>query len=185
MVRALAKSGELIKNEMSGQDCHLLHMAVGISGESAELLAAFDSENPEDETETLDIENVVEELGDLEFYLEGLRQGLGISFADDVLRLTPPSTSLFIDKTVNAVSILAGDLLDAVKRVVIYRKPANIPDIILIMAKIESRMEEVRLFIKVTRQDTLDANIAKLGKRYEGMQYSNQAAVDRADKMEN
>jgi hypothetical protein len=53
------------------------------------------------------------------------------------------------------------------------------------MAKIESRMEEVRLFIKVTRQDTLDANIAKLGKRYEGMQYSNQAAVDRADKMEN
>jgi hypothetical protein len=33
-----------------------------------------------------------------------------------------------------------------------------------------------------THQQALDANIEKLGKRYEGFNYSNQAAQARADK---
>jgi NTP pyrophosphatase (non-canonical NTP hydrolase) len=109
MVAALVKPGRVIASEMNGLDAHLMHMAIGISGESGELLDAIKKrviyQKP------LDRENVIEELGDLEFYLEGLRQGLMIS-----------------------------------------------------------------------REECLDANIAKLSKRYEGLEYSDSAAQSRADK---
>lgn len=106
MVKGLCKSGEDIVHELTGEDCHMLHMAVGIAGEAGELLDAI-------YRKPIDRDNVLEELGDLEFYMEGLRQGLG-----------------------------------------------------------------------VTREETLEANIAKLGKRYKGHSYSDQAAIERADKFE-
>lgn len=77
LVRALVKQGELIAKEMTGSDAHLIHMAIGISGEAGELLDA--AKKAVIYRKTLDIKNVVEELGDLEFYIEGLRQGLGIT----------------------------------------------------------------------------------------------------------
>jgi len=77
MVKVLAKSGESIKTEMTARNANLLHMVIGISGESGELLDSIKKaviyQKP------LDIVNVVEELGDLEFYMEGLRQELGIT----------------------------------------------------------------------------------------------------------
>lgn len=109
MVKQLVKSGEVIANEITGDEAHLLHMAVGISGEAGELLDAV--KKAVIYRKPLDRKNVVEELGDLEFYMEGLRFKLGI-----------------------------------------------------------------------TREETLAANIDKLGERYKGHQYSNQQAQDRADK---
>lgn len=109
MVKQLVKSGEVIANEITGDEAHLLHMAVGISGEAGELLGAV--KKAVIYRKPLDRKNVVEELGDLEFYMEGLRFKLGI-----------------------------------------------------------------------TREETLAANIDKLGERYKGHQYSNQQAQDRADK---
>jgi NTP pyrophosphatase (non-canonical NTP hydrolase) len=109
MVRGLAKSGDTIAAELTGHDAHLIHMAIGISGEAGELLDAIKKRAVY--RKELDRENVIEELGDIEFYLEGLRQGLDI-----------------------------------------------------------------------TRDQCLEANIAKLGKRYEGLKYSDSAAQHRADK---
>lgn len=77
MVAALAKPGADIIATLTPEKAHSLHMVVGISGEAGELLDAVKKSviyNKE-----LDRENVVEELGDLEFYLEGLRAGLGIT----------------------------------------------------------------------------------------------------------
>lgn len=111
MVAALAKKGEVIANELTAEDAHLLHMTVGVSGEAGELLDAV--KKAVIYRKPLDRENVIEELGDLEFYMEGLRQGLGI-----------------------------------------------------------------------TRQETIDANIAKLSKRYEGLKYSDKSAQLRADKQD-
>jgi NTP pyrophosphatase (non-canonical NTP hydrolase) len=55
----------------------LLHAAVGIAGEAGELLDAVKKtwvyERP------LDIANLVEELGDLEFYMQAMRAELGIT----------------------------------------------------------------------------------------------------------
>lgn len=109
MVAALAKPGERIASELTGEDAHLIHMAIGISGESGELLDAIKKRVVY--RKELDRENVIEELGDLEFYLEGIRQGLG-----------------------------------------------------------------------VTREQCIDANITKLSKRYASLKYSDDAAQQRADK---
>lgn len=77
MVRALCKDGHVIAEEITPSDAHSIHMAVGISGEAGELLDAV--KKAVIYRKPLDRENVVEELGDIEFYLEGLRQGLGIT----------------------------------------------------------------------------------------------------------
>ena len=77
LVLALAKPGSLIAAELTPADCHAVHMAMGISGESGELLDAI--KKAVIYRKPLDRANVVEELGDLEFYMEGLRQGLGIT----------------------------------------------------------------------------------------------------------
>lgn len=111
MVSKLAKSGDDIVAELTPKDTHLVHMAIGVSGEAGELLDAIKKgaiyRKPYDRA------NLIEELGDIEFYLEGLRQGLGI-----------------------------------------------------------------------TREETIQANIDKLAVRYQGFKYSDQAAQARADKNE-
>jgi NTP pyrophosphatase (non-canonical NTP hydrolase) len=80
MVTNLAKSGEDILKTMTPEQAHLMHMNWGVGGEVGELsdaLKKYVIYNKE-----LDLVNVIEELGDVEFYLEGLRQGLGITRQD-------------------------------------------------------------------------------------------------------
>ena len=110
MVTQLAKQGQAIVDEMTAEDAHLLHMTIGISGESGEILDAIKKSIIY--RKQLDLENLIEELGDLEFYMEGLRQGLDI-----------------------------------------------------------------------TREQTLEANISKLGKRYKDHTYSDKQAINRNDKI--
>lgn len=77
MVMQLAKPGVDIASQITPLQAHQLHMAVGVAGESGELLDAIKKHvvyrNP------LDIQNVIEELGDLEFFMSGLRQSIGVT----------------------------------------------------------------------------------------------------------
>lgn len=77
MVKALAKNGREIQMELKASDCHNLHMCMGLAGETGELIDAV--KKSIFYRKPLDRKNVIEELGDIEFYLEGLRQGLGIT----------------------------------------------------------------------------------------------------------
>jgi len=77
MVNALAKPGSRIAQEMTADNAHLIHMAIGVSGEAGELLDAV--KKAVIYNKVLDLNNVIEELGDLEFYMEGLRQSVGVS----------------------------------------------------------------------------------------------------------
>lgn len=77
LVAALAKPGADIVATLTAEDAHSLHMAVGIAGEAGELLDAV--KKAAIYRKPIDRDNVVEELGDLEFYMEGLRQGMGIT----------------------------------------------------------------------------------------------------------
>ena len=56
---------------LSNQQVSMLHMAIGIAGEASELLEAVMRFIM---TGELDRENFIEELGDLEFYMEGIRK---------------------------------------------------------------------------------------------------------------
>lgn len=75
----------------------------------------------------------------------------------------------------------AGELLDAIKKVTIYRKPIDLENVIEELGDIEFYMELLRASLGITRLETIRANIDKLNKRY-GESYSDQAAQDRADK---
>jgi len=78
----------------------------------------------------------------------------------------------------------AGELLDAVKKAVIYNKPLDRENVVEELGDIEFYMEGLRQSIGITRQETIDSNIAKLGKRYSSGTFSNAQAQDRADKSE-
>jgi NTP pyrophosphatase (non-canonical NTP hydrolase) len=80
MVRALVKSEEQIHDESTPTDMGLIHMIMGISGEAGELLDTIKKHVIYHKP--LDVTNIVEELGDIEFYLEGLRQCINISRVD-------------------------------------------------------------------------------------------------------
>lgn len=77
LVNKLAKPGGAILDDMGAHQAHQLHMVLGIAGEAGELLDAIKKNGIYQKP--LDRENVVEELGDLEFYLQGLRASLDIS----------------------------------------------------------------------------------------------------------
>lgn len=83
MVAALKKPGADIVDSMSPMSASMLHMAVGISGESGELLDAIKKHVIYNKP--LDRENVVEEIGDLLFYIEGLMQDVGIT-KDEIIK---------------------------------------------------------------------------------------------------
>lgn len=77
MVGVLAKPGAVIVEQLTPAKAHLLHMALGVSSDSGELLDAVKKHAVHNKA--LDITNVIEELGDIEFFLEGLRSALGIT----------------------------------------------------------------------------------------------------------
>ena len=75
-VRNLCKPGSVIAEELTPEDCHRLHMAVGISGEAGELLDAVKKATIY--RKPLDIPNIVEECGDLLFYIAGMLDSIGV-----------------------------------------------------------------------------------------------------------
>jgi NTP pyrophosphatase (non-canonical NTP hydrolase) len=77
MVKTLVKPGEAILKTLTPDECHILHMAVGVSGEAGELLDCV--KKAVIYRKQIDMDNLIEELGDLEFYMEGLRQTFDIT----------------------------------------------------------------------------------------------------------
>lgn len=77
MMLKLAKTGEQIASECDPIKANLLHHAVGVASEAGELLDAvkknFIYNKPVDRA------NIIEELGDLEFYMAGVREALAIT----------------------------------------------------------------------------------------------------------
>jgi len=89
-VSALCKPGAAIQSELTPEDCHRLHMAVGISGEAGELLDAI--KKAVIYRKPLDVENVKEECGDLLFYITGMLNSIGSNIeevtAENVAKLS-------------------------------------------------------------------------------------------------
>lgn len=78
MVKKLLKPGSTILLTLTPDKCDLLHAAVGIAGEAAgELLDAV--KKHVFYNKPIDRENVIEELGDIEFYLEVIRSKMYIT----------------------------------------------------------------------------------------------------------
>lgn len=119
----------------SDESTHLWHMAVGIAGEAGELLDVIKKICIYNKPVTDELRaNIVEELGDIHFYVTGYEQGEPLE----------PRLKRFLVAELNII-------YDA---------------------------------FEISTADVEAANIAKLGKRYEGLRYSDAAAIARADKTE-
>ena len=80
LVKNLAKPGQDIINELTPEKAHLLHMAACIPEEAGEIYGAIKKHIFYNKPLTLEMRTkIINEMGDLEFYLEGLRQGLDLS----------------------------------------------------------------------------------------------------------
>lgn len=170
LVSALAKPGQDIIADMQPDKAHILHMAIGISGEVGELVEAIMLN---------DTVTQLEELGDLEFYFEGMCQGMG--FENVELSQTDlvgfDVKSMLID-----LSITASEILDTAKRMAIYNDDSQ-------SMKMAENMDRYRIVISrvyhklgIAREEARAKNIEKLSKRYASMSYSNAQAKSRADK---
>jgi len=69
-VNSIVKPGDEIICQLTPQKAHMLHMAVGVSGEAGELLDAIKKNCVYQKQ--IDLNNVMEEAGDILFYLTGL-----------------------------------------------------------------------------------------------------------------
>ena len=77
MVSRLFKPGEDVMKTLTPDKIELAHAVFGISGEGGEVLDQIKKHIFYNKP--LDMDNVVEELGDTEFYLEALRSKLDIT----------------------------------------------------------------------------------------------------------
>ncbi len=94
-VRKLCKAGSVIAEELTPEDCHRLHMAIGISGEAGELLDAVKKATIY--RKQLDIANIVEECGDLLFYIAGMLDSIGVDMHPITAELLSHDIHLLIE----------------------------------------------------------------------------------------
>ena len=172
MVMTLANPGQALKDSWTAKECHVMHMLIGLVGEVTELEQAWVAG---------DILNIKEELGDADFYLEGIKDAFDLPLEPNVHSEDSLSMLIMFEELRH---VLSGDssLLDGIKRVVIYRKPGfGIDDFVAKIERIDVLFNTIAEHHGWTRQDVRDYNQAKLAVRYKDG-YSNEAAVNRADK---
>lgn len=174
LVAGLAKPGTAILESLTPEKAHIWHMASCIPGEAGEL---FDGLMPAMRGEAQpDIRNLVEELGDIEFYAEGIRAPLGITREE--VQLAADKSGTFWD-----LPGRAADVFDAAKKWVIYNKDLDRAALVVALGNLDAVMTTIRIAFDIPLGRVIGDNIFKLGKRYEGG-YSDAAAQARADKQE-
>lgn len=99
---------------------------------------------------------------------------------DIIHQLDPRKADLWHHAT--GVSGEAGELLDAIKKHVIYDKPIDRDNVIEELGDLEFYMQGIRAALGISREETLHRNISKLTKRYSSGSFSNSEAQTRADK---
>lgn len=76
----------------------------------------------------------------------------------------------------------AGELLDAVKKHVVYKKPLDRANVVEELADLRFYMAAIMNRLAITEVEMTEVINAKLGKRYASGSYSNEQAQERADK---
>ncbi len=114
---------------------------------------------------------------------------MNISHAEMVTRLMKPKADLqFTPEQADMIHAIlgisgeCGELLDAVKKHVIYGKPLDMANIIEELGDAEFYLQHLRTILGITREQCIDANMIKLAVRYPGYNYTDSKAKERADK---
>jgi NTP pyrophosphatase (non-canonical NTP hydrolase) len=99
---------------------------------------------------------------------------------EDILaNLTPGKADLWHGAT--GVSGEAGELLDCVKKHVVYGQPLNLENLIEELGDIEFYLQAIRNAVSIPRDYIIKKNVEKLKARYP-VEYTDAAAKERKDK---
>jgi len=100
-----------------------------------------------------------------------------------VLQLFKADTGpAMLNHAVLGVAGESGELVDAVKKHLVYGKPLDRANIIEELGDLRFYIQAMQNVLGITESEVLQANADKLSKRYRGLRYSDKAAIDRADK---
>lgn len=173
LVSRLFKTGEALLPTMTSHKMTLLHAAIGISGESGEIL--------DSQTEF----NLLQELGDTRFYVEALLQALDSNEEDARSLPLPPANNHFSgvpsERAKRRISIVAGNILDLVKKHAIYNKELDRDAILQQVHAILIAVEALCSQEAISDEEVHRENLSKLSERYNGLVYSDAAANARKD----
>jgi hypothetical protein len=160
LVDGLSKDGQEIIDQLTPKKAHAWHMATGLANELNE------AEQADCNT---DRNNMIEELGDIEFFAEGLRSVF------DLTRTVVLASEILIEKI---------DFTDTIKKYVVYGKDIDLDELRSALLQVEFIAERYRFEYKITREETLQHCMKKLNKRYSSGSFSNEQAQTRADKQQ-
>jgi len=182
LVATLVKPPHAIMISLTLDTTDLWHGATGVAGEAGELLEAilFPPEKG------VDRDNLREELGDLYFYIEQLRQRVSLVFDMESIEFAASNVDFerpFLHLVFAAeIAVHGSQVLDTVKKAAIYNKPLDKELLLNQLMALQVSMRCIENYFSITREDAVKYNIAKLSKRYASLSYSDQQAQDRADK---
>jgi len=172
MVTRLKKPGADILKDMDAFKANLVHMVLGVIGEYGEVERAYrawqNNYKGTSVSKSILAAALIKELGDLEFYLEGLRQ---------ILR-----ANAFYFKTQEPKGI--NNLAEIAKKVLATNKPVDKGIICAEIEVIDQYMLDIRSDLGITLEDVLKVNMNKLNDRFGSGQYSDKQAIERADEYE-
>lgn len=165
MVSNLKKPGEDILAQWDAKKASASHMVVGFTDELFELWQALHNE---------DSENILEEAGDLLFYIKGLEQDLGLEPIDFTVPFEIKEGTPVFDPFIAVIT--------PIKRHLYYNKPldnAELQEALTVMASfaVDSAQREGSDLNSI-----LEANYQKLAEARYKNGYSDKAAEERVDK---
>jgi len=205
LIARLFKGGDQIITGITADALSMLHAAVGIATEAAELEMAVIGIRMSDLKwfglhPKLDVENIIEELGDHLFYEGALRIVTGLVQLDEAELSMPaswampwspsycPYPSEALCNLISMHSVLAGHILDVIKKHVFYRKDLDRDKLRDLLLQDCWVVREMAGLLEIDEDRLRELNIVKLERgpnaRYKAGTYSDAAAQARADKKE-
>ena len=112
---------------------------------------------------------------------ENMTLALAKDGEDIVKNLTPEQANLW--HMAIGVSGEAGELLDAIKKHVIYQKPLDVENVKEELGDMLFYMSNLMQSVGLSFEEVLQHNVDKLSVRYSSGSYSNKQAQERADKV--
>jgi hypothetical protein len=212
VIERLFKGGDQMILQITQADLSLLHAAIGIAGEAAELEKAVMALRTALGAQTLDVANILEKLGNHLFYEGALRIATGLQTlvlsndtGDDPVAHVPTAwlertgksplelmlrsipRQLVLSHLVGIHTVIAGDILDVVKKHTVYRKELDLDNLRKLLLQDCWVMHQIALILNTSEVALRTGNITKLvtgPKARDKEGYSDEAAVLRIDKEE-
>lgn len=198
MVRKLVKPGDQIIKQTSPELAHAIHMTLGLVGECIEVESHIS--NPPEVFETDFGTDLMLELGDVMFYTVGALHYVDLNL-ETLLQeemADPDHESLLFNLEAEADELgdgcmaedlapghmvrAAGNVSEMFKKHWVYGKPLDIKKLRKLFYEIVAAVDLVALHYQNSDLvEVLRLNMEKLGARYKGFEYSDEAAIRKDD----